>query len=227
MILLNGLNLFRRKLILSGVVSKHTNCLCFLGKGEKTMKRQRHLALSLAAVMAAISSTALAQSNNGGAINRGADRLVAEPTKPLVNRLAPPDASQARAQTAETVKAYTPGVSQGSDAAPPLIGTRAFGTFGIPYTSTRVQLGSSSYSSTVGANFLSTTSPYRQIGKLLINGGWCSATLIRRSVVVTAAHCIQNFGSGSNIFGGYTFIPGHYGAAGAILTQREPYGRWT
>ena len=73
-----------------------------------------------------------------------------------------------------------------------------------------------------GAARLSTNDPYRAVGKLTFSAGYCSASLIRRSVIVTAAHCIQNFGSGGNIFSGFRFIPGHYGAAGATAAQIAP-----
>ena len=49
--------------------------------------------------------------------------------------------------------------------------------------------------------------PYRAIGKLTFSAGYCSASLIRKSVIVTAAHCIQNFGSGSNLFTNFAFHP--------------------
>jgi V8-like Glu-specific endopeptidase len=104
--------------------------------------------------------------------------------------------------------------------------TRAFGTFGIPYTTTRVQDGNQSAAGTTAANRQSTTYPYRAVGKLTFSVGYCSASLIRRSVIVTAAHCIQNFGSGGSIFSGFQFIPGHYGAAGATAAQIAPYGTW-
>jgi hypothetical protein len=103
---------------------------------------------------------------------------------------------------------------------------RAFGSFGIPYTTTRVQDGNQSAAGTTAANRLSTTYPYRTVGKLTFNVGYCSASLIRRSVIVTAAHCIQNFGSGGNLFSGFQFRPGHYGAAGATAAQIAPYGTW-
>lgn len=103
---------------------------------------------------------------------------------------------------------------------------RAFGTFGIPYATTRVQDGNQSAAGATSANRLSTTYPYRTVGKLTFNAGYCSASLIRRSVIVTAAHCIQNFGSGSNLFSGFQFRPGHYGAAGATAAQIAPYGTW-
>ena len=104
--------------------------------------------------------------------------------------------------------------------------TRAFGSFGIPYTTSRVQDGNVSAGGTTAANHLSTTYPYRTAGKLTFSAGYCSATLIRRGVIVTAAHCIQRFGSGANIFSGFQFRPGHYGAAGATAAQIAPYGTW-
>lgn len=103
---------------------------------------------------------------------------------------------------------------------------RAFGSFGIPYTTTRVQDGNQSASGTTTANRLSTTYPYRAIGKLTFSAGYCSASLIRRSVIVTAAHCVQNFGSGGSLFSGFQFRPGHYGASGATSAQIAPYGTW-
>ena len=106
------------------------------------------------------------------------------------------------------------------------VGTRAFGSFGIPYTTTRVQDGNQSAAGATSANRLSTTYPYRTIGKLTFSAGYCSASLIRRSVIVTAAHCIQNFGSGANLFTGFQFRPGHYGAVGATAAQIAPYGTW-
>jgi trypsin len=103
---------------------------------------------------------------------------------------------------------------------------RAYGSFGIPYTSTRVQDGGSNQTSAVGGSYLSSTYPYRTVGKLTFNVGYCSASLIRRSVIVTAAHCIQNFGSGNNTFANWQFTPGHYGPAGATVAQIRPYGTW-
>jgi len=106
------------------------------------------------------------------------------------------------------------------------VGTRAFGSFGIPYTTTRVQDGNQSAAGATSANRLSTTYPYRTVGKLTFSAGYCTASLIRRSVIVTAAHCIQNFGSGANLFSGFQFRPGHFGAVGATAAQIAPYGTW-
>lgn len=104
---------------------------------------------------------------------------------------------------------------------------RAYGSFGIPYTTTRVQEGAGPAAGSTKANRLSTTSPYRTVGKLTFSAGYCSASVIRRSVIVTAAHCIQRFGSGSTIYSNFQFRPGHYGATGATAAQVAPYGTWS
>jgi hypothetical protein len=109
---------------------------------------------------------------------------------------------------------------------------RAFGTFGIPYTTTRVQIGAGMTTpGATSANLLSVTYPYRAIGKLFFVAGgfnsFCSATVIRRGLIVTAAHCTQDFGAGTSLFSAFSFVPGHYGPVGATTAQREPYGKWS
>ncbi|TVP66092.1 MAG: hypothetical protein EA343_01980 [Nodularia sp. (in: Bacteria)] len=95
----------------------------------------------------------------------------------------------------------------------------AFGSFGVPYTSKRVShLPTSAVSASSNA-YLSATYPYSAMGRLTSNAGYCSATLIRRSVIVTAAHCIQQFGSGSNRNSNFTFTPAFYNGS-------APYGSW-
>jgi hypothetical protein len=141
---------------------------------------------------------------------------------PVTNVLPPPDTSDVTPETEPMP--YPAGVMTRHG---PLMLTpgRAFGSFGIPYATTRVQEGNESAGAT-GANRLSTTAPYRAIGKLTFSAGYCSASLIRRSVIVTAAHCVQNFGSGGALFTNFQFRPGHWGAPGATATQIAPYGTW-
>jgi Trypsin len=149
--------------------------------------------------------------------------------KPHSNPLPPPDTSKTKAEP-DYMLFGVPGAAPGSEPAQTPeelpMDERAYGTFGIPYTSTRVALGGSNQTSAVGGSFLSSTYPYRTIGKLTFSAGYCSASLIRRSVIVTAAHCIQNFGSGSSTFSNWQFTPGHYGPSGATAQQIRPYGTW-
>jgi hypothetical protein len=148
--------------------------------------------------------------------------------RPMVNRLGAPADSLVKVDRALS---GMPGTAI-STRQP--FGPRAFGSFGIPYTTTRVMLGARDGAAAMAAtdaNLLSVTYPYRAIGKMTFDmptgSTYCSASVIRRGVIVTAAHCIQDFGTGSAIFRNFRFLPGHYGAAGASLNQREPYGGWT
>ncbi len=190
---------------------------------DKAMPLTLALMTAIIATPASSAEQASTILRSDGAAGRAFGDPVTPDAKPIVNRLGAPDTSRVRAETASQIKNVTPGFAFGFGGAPST-GTRAFGSFGLPYTSTRVQSSQSNQSATNG-NYLSSTAPYRFIGKLFMNGGYCSASLIRRSVIVTAAHCIQNYGSGNNIFGGWIFIPGYYGP-GATQSQREPYGRW-
>lgn len=139
---------------------------------------------------------------------------------PVVNPLPAPDTSAVTADTESGPYADGAMTSEGMTSSP-----KAFGTFGIPYTTTRVQDGAQS-AGLGGAARLSTTYPFRTVGKLTFSDGYCSASLIRRSVIVTAAHCIQNFGSGAAIFSNFQFRPGHFGPPGASAAQMAPYGTW-
>jgi len=144
--------------------------------------------------------------------------------KELVNPLKAPDTSDVIADTTEGTDPK--GVMTKNGPVYEDYSERAFGSFGIPYTTTSVQLGSLWATGATSANLLSTTSPYRTIGKLTFSAGYCSASLIRRGVIVTAAHCIQKFGSGNTIYTNFQFIPGHYGPIGATAAQIAPYGTW-
>jgi hypothetical protein len=118
--------------------------------------------------------------------------------KPVDNPLKAPDYSSAKVDTDAG-----PNVKGVMSAKGAISDSRAFGTFGIPYTTTRVQEGNGPGVGATSANRLGTTYPYRTVGKLTFSAGYCSASLIRRSVIVTAAHCIQNFGSGGNTFSNF------------------------
>jgi hypothetical protein len=139
---------------------------------------------------------------------------------PVVNPLQAPDTSVVVADTEPGP--YAAGAMTREGMIP---STKAFGSFGIPYTTTRVQDGARSVSVGSAAR-LSTTYPYRTVGKLTFSAGYCSASLIRRSVIVTAAHCVQNFGTGPAIFSNFQFRPGHFGPAGATEVEMAPYGTW-
>ena len=89
-----------------------------------------------------------------------------------------------------------------------------FGTSGQPYTTSR----SSAYAVNTVIYY-----PLRAAGKLFfkINGSSfvCSASLIKKGVVVTAAHCVSNFGQ-RQFYSGWQFVP-------AYTNGVAPYGVWT
>lgn len=90
-----------------------------------------------------------------------------------------------------------------------------FGLTNIPYTTSRVDWGTN--------NAFSKTFPYRAAGKLYFNIGSntyvCSASLIKTGVIVTAAHCVADFGA-STFYTNWKYIPALYGTT-------KPYGTWS
>lgn len=154
--------------------------------------------------------------------------------KPKKNTLPRPDTSRIRAESGP-VSAPAAVLIEGGDTGTTVDGPQSFGTFGLPYTSTRVALGATTRPY-VGnePNFLNTTYPYRAIGKLTYSGPvgdnneyHCSATVIRRSVIVTAAHCIQDYGTGGALNRNFQFTPASYFTPTSTAAQDAPYGTWT
>ena len=89
-----------------------------------------------------------------------------------------------------------------------------FGTNNHPFSTARVNLTPA---------FTDTSYPYRAAGKLFFVDGStsyvCSASLIKRGVVVTAAHCVANFGK-KQFYSKWQFVP-------AYRSGSAPYGVWT
>ncbi len=89
------------------------------------------------------------------------------------------------------------------------------GTGNLPFTTSRVDLSS---------NTVSKLYPYRASGKLFFkksdNSTWlCSASLIKRGIVVTAAHCVAEFGK-NQFHTRWSFVPAYYDGL-------APYQRWS
>jgi V8-like Glu-specific endopeptidase len=89
-----------------------------------------------------------------------------------------------------------------------------WGTNNHPFTTVRADL----YSRATNTFY-----PYRAAGKLFftINGSTfvCSASMIKRGIVVTAAHCVANYGQ-SQFYSGWQYVPGYRNGS-------APYGTWT
>jgi hypothetical protein len=89
-----------------------------------------------------------------------------------------------------------------------------YGTSAQPFTTSQVNA-----SGDLTVNYY----PYRAAGKLFFKIGTssylCSASLIKPGIVVTAAHCVANYGQ-SQFYSGWTFVP-------AYNNGSAPYGTWT
>lgn len=98
----------------------------------------------------------------------------------------------------------------GADVAQP----SEFGSSGQPYSTSRVN----ARGDVTARHF-----PYSAAGKLFFNVGastfLCSAALIKPGIVVTAAHCVANFGSGQ-FYTNWRFVPAYNDGV-------APYGTWT
>jgi hypothetical protein len=120
---------------------------------------------------------------------------------------------------------YSPGVAgTGKKMSPVFLGTPAaaesgvtpedFGTSNLPFTTVRADL--------YGLN-TNTIYPYSAAGMLVYVIGtstyYCSASLIKPGIVVTAAHCVANYGK-NQLYKGFVFVPGYRDGSG-------PFGKWT
>lgn len=154
-------------------------------------------------------------------------------SKPFVNPQSPPDTSSVeplRGDLPITFAEPAPAAKE-PQGFPNL---QAHGEFGVPYTSKRVTHAPLPKDVKIGPNagaYLSATYPYRTIGRLnfkLEDGNWthCSASLILRSVIVTAAHCIQKFGTESKTYSNWTFVPAYFKRNGSEAEPVIPYGSW-
>lgn len=152
-----------------------------------------------------------------------------------------PRASQATVREAEALK--PPGKPQSSEARPPLepaqpgeeqlyapdpkprlqgdetVEPGAVGSFGAPYTSTRVFPMFSGGSAGFSAD---RAYPYITVGKLFFSIGGspfvCSASVIQRRVVATAGHCVHS-GTSSGFHSNFVFVP-------AFRDGAAPFKSW-
>lgn len=103
-------------------------------------------------------------------------------------------------------------------------GPQAYGTSTAPYSTTRVALWTAGPAA--GVNTSVNSYPFRPTGKLYFSFGGqnfiCSASLIKRGVLVTAAHCVFKYGrTTTGWHSNFTFCPANVNGAGGA------YGCWS
>ena len=100
-------------------------------------------------------------------------------------------------------------INHSSEAITPM----AYGTSNQPFTTARADLSSPT----------NTMYPYRATGKLFFKNGnttyMCSASLIKKGLILTAAHCVSGYGT-KTFYTNFQFIPGYRNGVG-------PYGNWS
>ena len=110
------------------------------------------------------------------------------------------------------------GVSAALDANSGDVASQEFGIANHPFSTVRADLNGQQNN---------TIYPYRASGKLFFNivtntgtsTYICSASLIKPGIVVTAAHCVANFGK-SQYYSNWQFVPGYRNGV-------APYGTWS
>jgi len=104
--------------------------------------------------------------------------------------------------------------NQRNDSSNDNIVSQEFGTSGLPFTTSRVDM--------YGKNFTDKY-PYRASGKIFFNIGSdtfvCSGSLIKPGIVVTAAHCVAKYGE-RIFYNNWKYIP-------AYNKGRAPFKKWT
>jgi V8-like Glu-specific endopeptidase len=114
---------------------------------------------------------------------------------------------------------YTPEPQPGALDREDLVEPGAVGSFGAPYTSTRVFPMFSAPNTGFSAD---RSYPYITVGKLFFSVGGtpfvCSGAVIQRRVVATAGHCVHS-GTSSGFHSNFVFVP-------AFRDAVAPLGRW-
>jgi len=209
------------------------------------MTIQKMAAVGVASVLSCVIATTAAQSQvriNGSTATftlpnqtnqaaRGMDFANAKPMVLPAARTLPPAQAQAIASALDPLQVFgAPGAEEGDPGTGQLnqvqlvapqdvpqgsgIEPEEFGTSAQPFTTSEVNaIGD------LTVNYY----PYRAAGKLFFNIGsssyLCSASLIKPGIVVTAAHCVANYGQ-KQFYSGWTFVP-------AYNNGSAPYGSWT
>jgi len=185
-------------------------------------------ALALGVSLASVHSGSAQIGNGAGVVEAGpsGQASAANPTGPGLSRLptTTPQIMPYLNTTGTPVVANKPGSSLD-----PAVGGQAYGvnaSYKWPYSTARVAITGAGFNSTNPLLVPVASRPYRYTGKLWMRFGssWyvCTASLVRRGVVVTAAHCVHDYGKGQAGFANEVrFMPANYVSN---VNNGGPYG---
>jgi hypothetical protein len=174
-------------------------------------------ALALGASLAAVQTGSAQIGNGGGVVAAGpsGQASAAVPSGPGRSRL--PTTNPQIMPYLNTSGALA-AVNKAGSSLDPAVGGQAYGvnaSYKWPYSTARVAITGVGFNSTNPLLVPVASRPYRYTGKLWMRFGssWfvCTASLVKRGVVVTAAHCVHNFGEGTAGFANEVrFVPANY-----------------
>ena len=100
-----------------------------------------------------------------------------------------------------------------------------------PYTTSRVAVQAKGNSQNTAAKTPVTSLPYRLTGKLWVrfDAGWfvCTASLIKKNVLISAAHCVHNYGKKEAGFGKEArWYPANISNSFPGSGEEQPYGEF-
>jgi Trypsin len=200
----------------------------------------KHIFLAATVLLAGAGLDSVDQAQAQGVVSRGpsATASTRTPAGPGLSRL--PLTSEAVFPLGGTTKRFrgregTPGVGprasggagKSSSAADEEVAPSAYGTFRWPFTMARVANTNIGFGAPL-ERVPVTGYPFRPTGKLwmLFGKSWfvCSASLIKKGILVTAAHCVHNYGQKAAGWADRViFYPANVSNS---MTTAQPYGAW-
>lgn len=182
-------------------------------------------AVGAAALLAILAGSAQAQSANGtvaapATATAQAAGDIAPPPGPYLSKL-PTATGNKLDNVASVAAASVPTGAPGVSSVPAGVSQpAAYGTATAPYTTARVAVGKLGNSSTK-ENTPVTSYPYRATGKLYFKIGTgtyvCTASLIKKGVLVTAAHCVFDYGrTTAGWYNSFVWCPSNTSSSGGV-----------
>lgn len=211
--------------------------------------KKRLITLSLSSIIFSPSTTLFANEINepvgGGIVKDKAESIMTKP--PVYDmQIVREDSLTKKIVNSISLSRFSPGFSKEGnknfERSNMFISTERYGTLNIPHTTSLVR-SSKRPKKNSSKDSITSSFPYNRAGKLYIQQteqsgmGRCSASLIGRGLVISAAHCVFSYGedpeykSGDSVFPFKTwFVPAASSTTNtsslSALSSTGPYGAW-